>query len=291
MAHVVLITGVSGSGKTTALRALEDIGFVAMDNLPVVLLPDVVALGRVSGQSGRIAVVVDVRAPHGVANAGSVVDALRERDIPVDILFLDALTERLLTRFQATRRRHPLDAGGDLRDALARERDALDELLQRATLTLDTSTMNVHELKRRIQDRYRSGSDQRLRVTVQSFGFKHGPLTEADLVFDVRFLPNPHFEPDLRPWSGLSPTVSSWVLAHDDAGAFLERVTRLLEWLLPRYEDEGKAYLTVGIGCTGGKHRSVALSEAIGGALRDAGFRVAVDHRDREHWKPHDRRS
>lgn len=283
MVKVALITGLSGSGKTTALRALEDAGWLCMDNLPVVLLPKVIELaGLESGR--RIGVVVDVREPGFIEGAGAVIDELKRSGHDIDILFLDADTEMLIRRFRETRRRHPLDRAGDLRDAIAMERELLDDLRQRAAVTIDSSTLNAHELKRRVQDHFARDTGSALQVKVCSFGFKHGPLTEADLVFDVRFLPNPYFDPTMRSRNGLDADVAAFVRGREDTAEFESRVVGLLGFLLPRYATEGKVYLTIGIGCTGGQHRSVAIAEALGTALSSAGHVVTVTHRDRAHW-------
>lgn len=286
MVRVAVITGLSGSGKTTALRALEDLGWLCMDNLPVVLLPKVIELagGHETGRDVRIGIVVDVREPRFITNAGAALDGMRESGVQIDVLFLDADTEALITRFRETRRRHPLDETGDLREAIKRERDMLDELRQRATVTVDSTRFNVHDLKRTVQEQFASEGARSMRVKLVSFGFKHGPLTEADLVFDVRFLSNPHFDPLLKHRTGLDPLVSERVRSHADTAEFEQRVSELLHFLIPRYAAEGKVYLTIGIGCTGGQHRSVAIAEALAAQLRDIGDAVTVAHRDRAHW-------
>lgn len=285
MARVVLVTGMSGSGKSTALRALEDVGYFCMDNLPVMLLPKVLELAG-SGGHRRIAVVVDAREPGFLQRAGAVVDTLRGDGIDVEVVYLDAAYEAVLRRFKETRRRHPLDHGEGLQAAVALERQLLDELRMRAGLTLDTSTLTVHDLKRRIQEHFGSDESPGMQTRLVSFGFKHGPLVEADLLFDVRFLPNPHFVAELRVQTGLDLPVSTFVLEQEDTVAFLQRVVELLAFLLPRYEAEGKSYLTIGLGCTGGKHRSVAIAERIGRELERQGRPVAVEHRDRARWTP-----
>lgn len=280
---VVLITGLSGSGKTTALRALEDIGYLCMDNLPVVLLPKVLELATPSTQ--RLAVGVDARDRQFIADAGPVIDALLETGVDVRVLYLDSQPQKLIQRFSETRRRHPLlfDTG-DFRAAIDEERTLLDELRSRADVTIDTSEMTVHQLKRLVQERFSAGGARRLSIVVESFGFKHGPLTEADLVFDVRFMTNPYFVPHLRESTGLDPEVAAFVLAQDGANEFVERTADLLAFLIPRYEAEGKVYLTIGIGCTGGKHRSVAIAERLAAVLGDRGIKLQVDHRDRRFW-------
>ncbi len=284
MVRVAIITGLSGSGKTTALRALEDLGWLCMDNLPVVLLPKVIELAGGSESDRRIGLVVDVREPGFIRDAGAVIDDLRGSGASIEVLFLDADPDVLITRFQETRRRHPLDKVGNIRQAIEAERALLDELRVRAGITLDSTRMTSHDLKREVQEVFAREGDRVMRVRVASFGFKHGPMSEADLVLDVRFLPNPHFDPTLRHRTGLDVGVARWLRDHADTVRFEQMLHELLLFLAPRYAAEGKAYLTIAIGCTGGQHRSVAISEKLAEVLADAGFRVEVEHRDRNHW-------
>lgn len=282
---VVILTGLSGSGKSTALRALEDVGFLCMDNLPVVLLPKVIELANESTHKD-LAVVVDARDRSFISDAGAVVDDLVDKGVDVRVVYLECKPDRIIRRFSETRRRHPLADTGDFAAAITEERQLLDELRNRAYLTIDTTDLTVHDLKKLVQDRLAPSDDDRMAVKVASFGFKHGPLLSADLVFDVRFIANPYFIDRLRGSTGLDPEVSSFVLGQDGVDEFVERLVEMLAFLVPRYRAEGKAYLTIGIGCTGGKHRSVALSEHVGAALRQRGIDLVVEHRDRELWNP-----
>lgn len=290
--RIVVLTGMSGSGKTNALRALEDSGYYAIDNLPVPLIERVVAL--FSGPEGRIerlALVVDARTIGQGALDGSgdleyvpaSLQRFRDAGHEVDLVFLDASDDILVRRYSETRRRHPLGADGSVRDGILTERRLLADLRASATLALETSEMSVHDLRREVQHRLGSRGDDdapNLRVTAMSFGFKHGIPTEADLVFDVRFLPNPHFVPELRPKTGQDEDVAEFVLERPETQGFLERLHGLLEFLLPQYEREGKAYLTIAFGCTGGRHRSVALAIQLAEWLGERGFPGRVMHRD-----------
>jgi UPF0042 nucleotide-binding protein len=282
--QVVILSGLSGSGKSTALRALEDAGFYCVDNLPVVLLDTLIELsGHTAGEISRIAAVVDAREGRFLAEAHRIIRELREKGVDVEVVFFDAGDEVLVRRYSETRRRHPLAGeGGTVPDGIAAERRALAALRDAADEVVDTTGWNVHELKRFVQRRFVAGEKGQLAVTVVSFGFRGGIPTHADLVFDVRFLPNPFFVPELKAFPGTDPRVSSFVLGKPEAAAFLERITDLLAFLLPKYREEGKSYLTVGIGCTGGKHRSVAISTALAARLEAAGQPVRLWHRDVE---------
>ena len=282
--RVVILTGLSGSGKTTALRALEDAGYYCVDNLPIVLMEKLIELsGHTAGEVSRIALVVDAREGRFLGEAPRIIGELRAKGIGLEVLFFDATDESLVRRYSETRRRHPL-AGerGTVMDGIAAERAALAALKAVADEVIDTTTLNVHELKRLVGRRFVAAEGNRLGVTVVSFGFRYGIPTHADLVLDVRFLPNPFFVPELKPFPGTDPRVASFVLGQPDAKAFLERATDLLAFLLPRYRSEGKTYLTIAIGCTGGKHRSVALSAALTERLEASGQPVRLWHRDVE---------
>jgi len=280
--RVVILTGLSGSGKTTALRALEDAGFYCVDNLPIVFLEKLLELsGHTAGEVSRIALVVDAREGRFLAEAPRVIEEVRQKGIGVEVLFFDATDESLVRRYSETRRRHPLAGdGGSVPDGIATERRALAGLKAIADEVVDTTTLNVHELKRLVTRGFAGSEGARLGVTVVSFGFRFGIPTHADLVLDVRFLPNPFFIPELKPFPGTDPKVAGFVLGQPDARAFLDRLVELLGFLLPRYRSEGKTYLTVAIGCTGGKHRSVALSAALAERLEAGGQPVRLWHRD-----------
>ncbi|HVI92591.1 MAG TPA: RNase adapter RapZ [Anaeromyxobacter sp.] len=281
--QVVILTGVSGSGKSTALRALEDAGFYCVDNLPIVFLEKLLELsGHTAGEVSRIALVVDAREGRFLAEAPRIIQQIRQEGADVEVLFLDASDESLVRRYSETRRRHPLAGeAGTVMDGVAAERQALAALKAIADEVVDTTTLNVHELKRLVSRRF-EGEGPRLGVTVVSFGFRFGIPTHADLVLDVRFLPNPFFIPELKPFPGTDPRVAAFVLGQADAKAFLERLSDLFAFLLPRYRSEGKSYLTIAIGCTGGKHRSVALASALAERLEAAGQPVRLWHRDIE---------
>jgi UPF0042 nucleotide-binding protein len=278
--RVVILTGVSGSGKSTALRALEDAGWYCVDNLPAVLLDKLVELSQ-QGQVPRLALVVDARDVRYLPEAPRVIEEVRARGTRVDVLFLDASDESLVRRYSETRRRHPMAGeGGSVPEGIAAERRALEPLKALAGEVVDTTAMNVHGLKAFIHGRFVDGGQARLGVTVVSFGFRNGIPAHADMVLDVRFLPNPYFVPGLRPYAGTDPQVRDFVLGQPDAQAFLARLADMGAFLLPRFAAEGKSYLTLAIGCTGGRHRSVALAEELARRLREGGTPVRVWHRD-----------
>jgi UPF0042 nucleotide-binding protein len=276
--HTIIITGVSGGGKTTVLHALEDLGFHCVDNLPLPLLSDFIDTMEREPETQRSAMVIDARLKQYIGGYAQAYLDLKARGIRLEVLYLDARDDVLLRRFSQTRRRHPL-AGTDLRAGLIAERQLLAPLRAHAVACIDTSELTVHELKRQVQERYQVGGASMV-ISIVSFGFRYGVPTEADLIVDVRFLPNPYFIEDLRPHTGQNPKVANYVLNQPDTPEFLDRTEDYLEFLLPRYKAEGKVYLTVAIGCTGGKHRSVAISEELGRRLGD---RRAVHVRHRDH--------
>ena len=282
--RLVIITGVSGSGKSTALRALEDAGFYCVDNLPIVLLEKLLELsGHTDGKVTSIAAVVDARDVRFLPEAPRIIGELRELGVDLTVLFLDATDESLVRRYSETRRRHPLSGeAGTVLDGVAAERQALSGLRQVADEVVDTTSLNVHDLKRLVAKRFVSGEGAKLGVTVISFGFRYGIPAHADLVLDVRFLPNPYFVPELRARVGTEPEVRDYVLSQPDAQAFLDRLYDFGGFLLPRYKAEGKSYLTIAIGCTGGKHRSVAIAGELSRRLEAAGQAVRLWHRDIE---------
>lgn len=282
--RVVIITGVSGSGKSTALRALEDAGYYCVDNLPIVFLEKLLELsGHTQGEVARIALGVDAREGRFLGEAPRVIEEVRRKGAQVEVLFLDADDEALLRRYSETRRRHPLAGeSGSVPDAISAERRALEPLKALASEVVDSSRLNVHELKRLMHAKYVAGPVGAMGVTVVSFGFRFGLPSHADLVFDVRFLPNPYFVPDLRPFSGLDERVSRFVLQQEDARTFLGHAGELCDFLLPRYRAEGKSYLTIAIGCTGGRHRSVAIATELARHIEGRGSAVRLWHRDVE---------
>jgi UPF0042 nucleotide-binding protein len=280
--QIVVITGMSGSGKSTAIRALEDAGWFCIDNLPAPLLPKVTELSAPGGEDKKLAFVVDVREGRFLADAPRVIDEARRAGHHVDVLFLDSSDEALVRRYSETRRRHPLGGRGGVHEGISRERAALKELREQAQHLLDTSALTVHELKRQIQSRFGGETTGQLVVTLISFGFKYGVPSQADLVFDVRFLPNPYFVPEMKALTGKDPTVSAYVMDRPETNEFLTRIYELLVFLLPRYQREGKAYLTVAVGCTGGKHRSVAVTAALAEKLKEGWPAAHVFDRDIE---------
>jgi UPF0042 nucleotide-binding protein len=283
---VVVVTGLSGAGKSTALHALEDLGFFCIDNLPTVMAPEAVAVCARGGVA-RIALGMDVRVREFVGEMSRVLAQLADA-APLRVLFLDASDEALLRRFNETRRPHPLARQGHhqeavaLLESVAAERERLAPLRARADDVVDTTSLSVHELRRTIIDRFgpSSGGAPPMSVRVVSFGFKYGAPVDADVVLDVRFLDNPHFVPALRPLPGTDARVMTYVLENPETKAFLEHASKLLSFSLPKYEREGKSYLTIAIGCTGGRHRSVVIAHELGKLLQEAQRSVTVYDRD-----------
>jgi UPF0042 nucleotide-binding protein len=283
-AAFVVVTGVSGAGKSQAIRALEDLGYFCVDNLPLALIPTFAELTlNARGSVRRAAVVVDVREGKGLAGFPAVYRRLQKQwPKRIRLVFLDAADSAILRRFSETRRPHPLAANKPIAHGMAEERRLLMPLRRLADQVLDTSALTVHELRRRILEATGgTGRTAPLVVTVLSFGFRRGVPEDADVMFDVRFLPNPHFVASLRPWTGRNARVSRYVLKTREAKRFLALTTALLKFLIPEYSDEGKTYLTIAIGCTGGRHRSVAIADALAGRLKSIkGIRLRVSHRD-----------
>lgn len=279
--RILLVTGSSGSGKTTALRALEDAGYFCIDNLPVPLLGKLLELARKAGDMHRIAVVVDAREGRFLADLPRAVGKLRQGDARVEVLYLDASDEVLIRRYSETRRRHPLAVDGSVVDGIAEERRMLRELRSLADEAVDTSNLTVHELKRLIHARFARESDE-LSVALVSFGFRYGLPPQADLVLDVRFLPNPYFVPEMRARTGRDEDVAAYVLDRSEAREFVDRAVELIGFLVPHYRREGKSYLTIAIGCTGGKHRSVAVVRELGRRLEGEGLLLHIWDRDIE---------
>ncbi|HEU4401770.1 MAG TPA: RNase adapter RapZ [Candidatus Polarisedimenticolia bacterium] len=279
--EIVVITGLSGSGKTLAIRAFEDMGYFCVDNLPVALIPVFADLcARSRKDIARAALVVDVREGTFLQEFPVIFDALR-RGRRARLIFFESDEDVLIRRFSETRRPHPLATGGALEEGIRREREALAPLRERADLIIDSSRFNVHELRRYIQEHFApQPGAQSLVIAVVSFGYKHGLPGESDLLFDTRFLPNPFFVDALRGQTGLDEEVVAFMEAIPEYRAFRDRIADLLVFLIPQYLREGKSYLTVAVGCTGGRHRSVAMAEAIGASLRRHGYAVTASHRD-----------
>ena len=288
--QLTIITGLSGAGRSAASAVLEDLGFFVIDNLPLALIEPVVDLATAPGSTvDRFALVVDVRARQVSGGDGSshavemwaTVRALRERAVDLRILFLEAADDTLVRRYEAARRIHPLAHQDRIVDGIAREREYLQGIREEADLVLDTSNLNVHELRERLEDAFGEGNRDRMVVNIVSFGFKNGTPRDSDMLLDVRFLPNPHWVDELRPLTGMDSEVRDYVLGQPETGEFLRRTQHLFDFLVPAFQREGKHYLTVAIGCTGGKHRSVVLSQVLADHLRTLGVSVQVDHRDK----------
>ncbi len=279
--ELTVITGLSGAGRSEAAKAFEDMGWFVVDNLPPSLLGTMAELAhRSQGAVGHVAVVVDVRGRAFFSDLRAGLDELRSKGVSRRILFLEANDETLVRRFEHVRRPHPLQGDGRLVDGIERERELLATLRGEADLVVDTSELNVHELRAKVEQAFAGSQGPTLRANVVSFGFKYGLPVDADLVVDCRFLPNPHWDPALRPHTGREPVIRDFVLAQPDARPFLDKYADLLDTLIDGYVREGKRYLTLAVGCTGGKHRSVVMAEELGTRLAKAGADVRVVHRD-----------
>lgn len=278
MADILVITGLSGAGRSATAAVLEDLGWYVVDNLPTSLVDTIVELASVPGSAiERLALVAGrqhLELMPKVAN-------MRAKGHRVRVLYLDASNAELVRRYEASRRRHPLAAeAAGLLEAIQMERALLEPMKGDCDLVIDTTNLNVNQLKSKVLGSFDSEIHERLQIAVESFGYKYGLPMDADIVMDVRFLPNPHWDDDLRPLVGLDPPVREFVLGRAQAGEFLDRLTSLIESVLPQYNAEGKSYLTIAIGCTGGRHRSVAIAEELARRIRESGQPVRVSHRD-----------
>jgi len=279
MSEFLIITGVSGAGGSTAGDTFEDLGWFVIDNLPPALISKVVELVQTPGSTTeRVALVV--RTEHYLKELSTALALLRKGDDRVRVLFLEASNEVLVRRYENTRRRHPMSGVDRVSEAIERERGLLDEVKSEADVVVDTSDLNVHQLRDRLLDLFAREAETPLQTSVVSFGYKHGLPLDVDLVFDCRFLPNPHWVDLLRPLTGLDEPVQQYVASQPATGEFLRRLDDLLELLLPAFVKEGKSYLSIGVGCTGGTHRSVYLAEEMGVILRKRGFYPMIKHRD-----------
>lgn len=278
----VIITGLSGAGKSEAMKCFEDLGYFCVDNLPPVLIPKFAELcAQSGGRINRIALVVDIRGGSFFDDVSESLETLEETGFSYEILYLEAEDEVLVRRFKESRRRHPLSASGGVLEGIRLERERLEELRGKATQIVDTSALTARELRETIINHFSYLPEQeRLLITVVSFGFKNGLPLDADLVFDVRFLPNPHYVESLRALNGNTEEVANYVLKWPVTTRFLSKLYDLMEFLIPYYVQEGKTSLLLGIGCTGGQHRSVTIANRLGDFLRTKGYRVVVDHRD-----------
>jgi UPF0042 nucleotide-binding protein len=278
--ELVILTGISGAGKASALKAFEDLGYQAVDNLPLELMPEFAGLVQKSKDIDRAAIVVDVREGHALDQLPEIIQRVK-RVLPTRVVFLDAQDQVLVRRYSETRRPHPLRRSESVSRSIVEERQMLDRVRNVADIQMDTSRFNVHELRSEILKRFGHGDEtERLLISCLSFGFKNGVPLDADLVFDVRFLPNPHFVPEFREKTGLDPKVAAYVSGFPQTGEFLDKVTNLLLYLMPHYVKEGKSYLTIAFGCTGGQHRSVMMAEEVARRLAKASYQAKPLHRD-----------
>jgi UPF0042 nucleotide-binding protein len=280
-ARLVVITGLSGSGKITALKVFEDMGYYCVDNLPAELIPSFAQLVEDARDNRHAAIVVDIREGSRLEKLPAIIAAIKKR-LDVTLIYLDTSDKVLVRRFSETRRPHPLGGAASVVSSLRNERRRLEPIRNIADLEIDTSKFNVHELRTHLVELFKTSSEERqpLLISTLSFGFKNGVPESADLVFDVRFLPNPHFIPEFRPFTGRNPQVAKYIRSFPQTQEFITKTMDLLKFLLPHYVAEGKSYLTIAFGCTGGQHRSVFLAEEFKKLLAKQGYRVKVEHRD-----------
>jgi UPF0042 nucleotide-binding protein len=279
-AELVVITGLSGSGKATALKAFEDLGYYAVDNMPIELIPKFAELAKDSSHVRRAALVIDIREGEQLAQFPALLERLRRRT-PAILVYLEADDAALARRFSETRRPHPLGTGASVMKSVKRERELLAPIREVADHIIDTSKFNVHELREVIGEKFSGGrTESSLRIDITSFGYRHGVPADSDLVFDVRFLPNPNYIPQFKNLTGRNPGVVRYIRSFPQTNEFIDRISELLIYLIPHYVREGKSYLTIAFGCTGGHHRSVMIASAIRKHLMQAGFKVKETHRD-----------
>ena len=284
MSEFLVITGLSGAGRSTAAATLEDLGWFVIDNMPPALISKVAELvGQPGSETERVAFVVGRGGPEWVDEVGPAIAHLRKTGNGVRTLFLEARDEVLVRRYEGTRRRHPISVEGvGLADGIVRERELLQPIKTQADVVIDTSDLNVHQLRDRLLELFAPDEGRGMRTSVVSFGYKHGLPLDVDLVLDCRFLPNPHWVDALRPFTGLDENVRRYVLDQPDTAAFIDRLRELFALVLPAYVKEGKSYLTIAVGCTGGRHRSVVLAEQIAELLSELGYPPSISHRDVE---------
>ncbi len=280
----IVITGLSGAGRTRALRCLEDMNFYCVDNLPPVLVSKFAEMcSQSQGKLDHVAVVVDVRSGGMFRELKGELQRMQAASLPFELLFLDASDETLIARYKETRRAHPLSPGGRAIDGIVREREILQDIKLVATHILDTSSMQPHHLKKRMRDLFSDASDGLpMTIDIMSFGFKYGIPLDSDLVFDVRFLPNPFYIPELKPLTGLDAPVRDYIMAYPQSQAFCEKLVDMVRFLVPQYAEEGKSNLVISVGCTGGKHRSVTIAAFLADALSSKGTVCRLLHRDKE---------
>ncbi|MBF0475311.1 MAG: RNase adapter RapZ [Deltaproteobacteria bacterium] len=282
--RIIIITGLSGSGKSTVLRALEDSGFFCVDNLPILLLPQFLELQqRKSPESQKVALVMDIREPEFIDQNSRVFSQVRQAGYLPEILFLEASDESLVRRFSQTRRQHPVAPKGQITKGISIERERLDALREISNRIIDTSILNVHQLREMIISIYqKEGLSDRMNISILSFGYKYGLPQDADIVIDVRFLPNPFFIEELTKKTGNEPEVVDYIFQFKETNEFINIFKDSLDFLIPLYQREGKSYLTIAIGCTGGKHRSVAVTNELGSRMKANNYNINISHRDIE---------
>jgi len=282
--RIIIVTGMSGSGKSTAVRVLEDEGFFCIDNLPLTLFPVFIELiGNSREQVAGVVLVMDIRSLDFISGYTAAFEGIRTSGHSIEVFFFDATDEMIIRRFSETRRRHPVSEFESVPEAVRFEREQLAGLRHLADKIFDTSESNVHQLREQILAHVRGCEESGvMTVHLQSFGFRYGIPLESDMVFDVRFLPNPHFVPELKSYTGLDPAVRDYVLEKQSTMTFITRVEELLDFLTPRFRSEGKSYLTISVGCTGGRHRSVAVTEALGRLFAAQNVKLKITHRDIE---------
>jgi len=264
MTNLVIISGLSGSGKSTVANVLEDLGYYFVDNIPPTLIPTFIELCENSDKGiSKVALVIDIREGVFFDRAPGVIKEFKKKGYPVDIIFLESSDTTLVKRYKETRRKHPLSSDGNILEGISKEREMLEELKDLSNYTIDTSELNVHQLRDIIRNKYDKSNTQNILLNIISFGFKHGIPYDADMIFDVRFLPNPHFVESLKHLNGMDSEVLNFILSNEESIKFIEKLTEFLEYLIPNYEKEGKSYLTIAMGCTGGKHRSVVIANKV----------------------------
>lgn len=279
MTNLVIISGLSGSGKSTAVNALEDMDYYCVDNIPPPLLPTFIELCEKSDKEiTKVALVIDIREKVSFASAPDVIREFKQKGYPIDMIFLESSDSALLKRYKETRRKHPLSNDGNILEGVSKERKRLQELKELSNYTIDTSELNVHQLSDIIKNKFNKANNQNILLNIISFGFKHGIPNDADMIFDVRFLPNPHFVKNLKQLNGTDKEVVEYIMNKEQSVKFIEKSIDFLEYLIPNYEKEGKSYLTIAIGCTGGKHRSVAITNKLAEHFKD--LSPLTRHRD-----------
>lgn len=279
-ASIIIITGLSGAGKSNAVKVFEDMGYFCVDNLPAPLIPTFAELcQKADGKVSKIALVIDIRGDLFLDELNHNLDLLQEMGVPYQILFLEASDEVLIQRFKETRRNHPLSPQGAISDGIRLEREKLSELRGRADWILDTSRLKASELRTELREQW-AGEQDKLSVSITTFGYKHGVPIDTDLLMDVRFIPNPFYIPELRPLTGRDAAVQEYVFQSAECQEFLQRFSELLKFLLPNYKKEGKTHISIGIGCTGGQHRSIAIGIRLAEILQAEGYSVNIKHRD-----------